>query len=344
MQPTKYQYNAAVVVGRWQLPHLGHGTLFTEALKLAPLVIIVIGSSFKSRDPRNPFMALERSQMISASLSPEERKRVLFLPVRDYFDDDRWNQAVRKGVASLTQRVDKVALVAFKKDHTTYYVDNFSGWNLVRVEPQVDVDATALRRVFFETVDDKAADTILGNYVHPATLAYLRAWSKLPAYARAVTEHLAVVEYRKKWPGTHLTADAVVRVADHVLLIQRGGAIGHDLWALPGGFVDPGELFMTAALRELQEETHFPFPAFRMREALKSTEVFEHPLRSPRGRIVTKAHYFAFAGGERPEVSPGDDAKAVGWFHIDKLTEMEDQIFEDHSVILDHFMDIFNES
>jgi bifunctional NMN adenylyltransferase/nudix hydrolase len=92
-EPKKFQ--TAVIVGRWQLFHKGHETLLRAALVAAEQVIVVIGSSFRSRDVRNPFNWQERQAMIEASLSEADRSRVLFLPVRDYFDDNRWNTAVR---------------------------------------------------------------------------------------------------------------------------------------------------------------------------------------------------------------------------------------------------------
>ncbi len=55
--------------------------------------------------------------------------------------------------------------------------------------------------------------------------------------------------------GPNYTADAVVLRHDldepHVLLIQRADT---GQWALPGGFIDPGEDALTASVREAHEE------------------------------------------------------------------------------------------
>ncbi len=51
------------------------------------------------------------------------------------------------------------------------------------------------------------------------------------------------------------TADVVLLAAGRVLLIKRGWAPYEGCWALPGGLADAGETSLTAAARELEEET-----------------------------------------------------------------------------------------
>ena len=187
----------AVIVGRWQLFHKGHETLLNAALAAADQVIVVIGSAYRSRDVRNPFTWQERQAMVQATLSEADLQRVRFLPVRDYFDDERWNAAVRAGVQQHSQ--GSVTLVGFKKDHTTYYLDNFPSWATHTVQPEVGLDATSLRNVFFEGTDPDARLAVLAPHISAPVLAYLQAWSRLPVYAERVREHTAVAKYRKRW-------------------------------------------------------------------------------------------------------------------------------------------------
>lgn len=335
-------YDVAVVIGRWQMPHLGHDNLFCKALALAPKVIVVIGSAFRSRDTRQPFTAQERQEMILRSLPEAMRERVSFLCVRDYYDDDRWDRVVHQGVAAMTRHGDKIVLVGFKKDSTSYYLDRFSQWAPVMVEQSVNIDATTLRNLYFAGGDLDAQLSIMRTYLKPGVAAYLKAWTSLPAYAYLVREQAAVLAYRKQWSAPwYQTADAVVQYAGHILLVQRGGDIGHDLWALPGGFVEENEMFLPAALRELKEETNLALSGATMRAALKSSRTFEHPLRSPRGRLVSTAFYFAFGGETLPEVWPGSDAKAVKWVAKEDLHLYEDCLFEDHAASLDNFVGLF---
>ncbi len=334
--------STALIIGRWQLFHKGHESLLNAALSSSNQVIVVIGSAYRSRDVRNPFTWEERRLMVQATLSSSDLARVKFLPVRDYFDDERWNDAIRKGVTQLTEPHGKVMLVGFKKDATSYYLDHFPSWSYRGIDQELNIDATSLRNVYFEGLDPDARMSVLRPYVSQQVLDYLQAWSRLPDYAQRMREHIAVVTYRKRWIGdAYLTADAVVVVNKHVLLIRRGGDVGYGQWALPGGFVDKNERFYLAALRELEEETGLKMLGSTMRQACKAQQVFDHPLRSARGRLITMAYFFDLGAMRLPEVKAADDAMEAKWIPVADLPSLEDQLFEDHAAILDKFVGIY---
>jgi bifunctional NMN adenylyltransferase/nudix hydrolase len=331
--------DVAVIIGRWQILQRGHCALLRAALAAAPKVVVVIGSAFHARDSRNPFTWQERQQQFEAVLSAEERARVTFVPVRDYFDDERWSAAVRYGVLKTASRTDRVTLVGFRKDHTSQYLDNFPGWTVLEVEREYEISSSELREIYFELEDRGAALMAIGNYVEPGVRAYLEAWSHLPAFRRSAAEHKAVAEYKKKYTAPFaLTADCVVTASDHVLLIRRGGTIGNGLLALPGGFIETNETFYAAAIRELDEETGLRMLPARAKSALRGQAVFDHPLRSARGRIVTTAFHFDLGDVHLPEVRGSDDAKEARWVGVSELPGMEEQLFEDHATILERFL------
>jgi bifunctional NMN adenylyltransferase/nudix hydrolase len=334
----------ALLIGRFQILHRAHTAMLREALDCAERVIVILGSAWHSRDPKNPFTWQERQQQFDTVLTAQERERVSFIPVRDYYDDARWTESVIAAVGAVTTRGERIVLVGHKKDQSTDYLDYFPGWEARAVPSSLQINASDLRRIYFEAENLDIELTVIGNYVEPGVLSYLRAWSKTPAYRRVAAEHRAVEADRLIFTAPYyLTADTLLRVRDRVLLVRRGGSVGRGLLALPGGFLDKNEQFYAGALRELAEETGYRGLATTMRNALKGQAVFDHPARSPRNRIITTAFYFDLGDVPFPQVRALDDADEVEWVLISELATLEDQFFEDHAGVLDHFLQIFSQ-
>ena len=131
--------------------------------------------------------------------------------------------------------------------------------------------------------------------------------------------------YCYKYPQVALTADCVIFSYDGkdllVLLVKRGLEPFKGEWALPGGFIKPGETVEEGAKRELFEETSLKA------EYMEQIRVFSTPDRDPRQRVVT-VPFFALV--KNVPVVGGDDAERAEWFPIDKLPELA----FDHAQIL----------
>lgn len=346
------RYDLAVCIGRFQPFHAGHLRLLQRALELAPHCVVVIGSAFQARTPKNPWTWQERAEMVRLALNDAERQRISFLPVRDYYDEARWVAAVRRGVADIAERTRhdrhaQVALAGHLQDANGDTARAFGDWHAVPIERDGPVDASHLRDALFNHGDGhvEASLAALVDAAPPSTLDFIRAWSALPYLPLLAEEWQALRRYHEAWshtpfPSVFVTVDAVVRCAGQVLLIRRGTPPGKGLLAVPGGFIDVAETVYRSALRELREETGLSLLDSTMRDCLQAVAVFDHPERSQRGRIITHAHYFDLADRELPDVRGADDAASAQWIAIDDLAALEDQFHDDHFHMLDHFLNV----
>jgi bifunctional NMN adenylyltransferase/nudix hydrolase len=343
--PASRDFDAAVLIGRFQPFHRGHALLLELALRTAPRVIVILGSSFHARSPKNPFSCDERAAMIRLCLPEHERDRVSYIAMRDYYEDNRWAAAVQHKVHALLPGTAKVALVGCFKDASSYYLDRFPEWQLIASGNVPDIDATCIRQVYFETETLDVSLSVMESSVPGAVLEYLKAWAVLPQFAAMVKEHDALRRYKQAWsaapfPPVFTTVDSVVTAAGHVLLVQRGDFPGKGLWALPGGFLEPRERLVQGAMRELLEETRIAVLDAELRAALREVKVFDHPDRSQRGRTITHAHRFELTRDHLPDIEGGDDAALAAWKPVSGLAAMEEAFFDDHFHILDHFLDL----
>jgi 8-oxo-dGTP diphosphatase len=112
-----------------------------------------------------------------------------------------------------------------------------------------------------------------------------------------------------------------------VLLVRRGIEPYRDRWALPGGFVRPGEDLADAAVRELAEETGLRHPPAH----LEQLATYGAPDRDPRGRVVTVA-FLALAPQSRTPIA-GTDAAASRWEPVSTPGGRSGLAF-DHAAIL----------
>ncbi|WP_284337893.1 bifunctional nicotinamide-nucleotide adenylyltransferase/Nudix hydroxylase [Comamonas sp. NoAH] len=341
MSQTEQAPHTAVLIGRFQPFHNGHLALLRQALQAARQVVVVLGSAWQARSPKNPFTWQERAHLIHSSLSHEESARVRCVPVRDYYDEPRWVQAVMTAVQIEAPKGATIALVGHFKDDSSNYLARFPGWQLLSLSRQGDFDGTPIREIYWNLPDlsETAKWDKLRQLLPPAVADWLLQWQATPDYTGMQAEWRMISNYKAAWaaapyPPVFVTVDGLLLCNDHVLLIQRGHAPGKDLWALPGGFVEPRDTLWQSCLRELDEETGLPLTQADMRKAWRGTEVFDHPDRSLRGRTITHVFVFHLPGSALPSVHAGDDAARARWVPLSDLAEMESQMFEDHFHVL----------
>lgn len=342
-----YPYDFTVFIGRFQPFHAGHLNVVKEGLQQANKLIVLIGSAWQPRNPRNPWTHEEREAMIRGCLSDAENTRLVCMPLMDVpYNDELWVRNVQTTVAGLVtahhhipHKLPKIALIGHEKDHTGFYLKLFPQWQSIGVKSFLNLSATPLRESFFAGNGSQYLQEAESSEVFPAfVLEYLRAFAAAEHY-RGIQEEIAFVKkYKQAWehapyPPTFVTVDSIVVQSGHVLLIERRANPGKGLLALPGGFVDQNERLLQACIRELREETRLKVPEPVLKGCIKHQAVYDEPNRSARGRTITHAFYIELApNAELPKVKGSDDARSARWIPLAELAPQT--MFEDHYFII----------
>ncbi len=349
--PQRCRYQTGVFIGRFQPYHLGHAQMLARALELVQVCIVVIGSAHQAASPKNPWSWMVRAEMIRRSLTPEHVRRVVFLPLRDYYNGDRWARALQTGVAQVLAesgiRTDagSIALISHYKDASSAYLRWFPQWQTLAFARQNSIDATPLRDHFFAALDSgMSPGNALANLrkqVPASTLDVLQQWasghepSELAAEWRAIRDYQASWAQAPGWPPILVTVDNVIECAGRMLVIERERRPGKGYLALPGGLLNPHETIQATAVRGLREATGWALDDNTARAALADVQVFDHPDRDPRGRVITHAHYFQLPYKTLPQVAGHDSARSARWLNRENVAIEEARFFSDHFHILD---------
>lgn len=118
------------------------------------------------------------------------------------------------------------------------------------------------------------------------------------------------------------TVDIIIEIDKKIVLIKRKNPPYG--WALPGGFVDYGESYEDAALREAKEETGLAV------SKLKQFHTYSNPGRDPRFHTASTV----FTGEAVGTPVAGDDAGEAEIFGKDELPELA---FDHARILADYF-------
>jgi 8-oxo-dGTP diphosphatase len=118
----------------------------------------------------------------------------------------------------------------------------------------------------------------------------------------------------------------LVTWGNNVLLIRRGIEPMKGRWALPGGYMDAGEMPADALMRELREEVGLEV------EIGELVDIFPMVGRGVTNSGIVIAYRASLRRDEPPPLICDDDACEAGWFKVDSLPD--DLAFESTLTLL----------
>jgi bifunctional NMN adenylyltransferase/nudix hydrolase len=324
-----------VLIGRFQPFHQGHLYLAVKALDQCDQLIIAIGSAGRARSTVNPFTFDERTALMRSNLETYA-DRIHFVAIPDvFYDEAYWLNQVKSAVFGIAQGAE-VTLFGHSKDESSYYLREFPEWRYVEFPDYNGISATPLRLDYLEY-------GLIDHLNFPAaTEEFLTDFKKSAAYTWLHNEANVVKHYKASWstapyPPIFVTTDAIVVCQSHILLIKRKDHPGKGLYALPGGFVEPGEWLQNALVRELIEETQIDVTAEELKASLITFRPFDYPTRSQIGRVITHAGLIKLANHVLPKITGSDDAGEALWVKLENFTALADQLYDDHFQIVQYW-------
>jgi len=336
----KHQYEFAIIIGRFQPLHKGHVYLIKSALLHAKKILILLGSSYRARSVRNPFLFTERKNIIIQEINKnifKYKNKIIIDFIEDIMYSNKiWINMVINKVKKYVKIDKNIILVGYKKDKTSKYLSFFKRWYFCSIKNYQSINASGIRKCYF------IYKMIQEKYLPESSIDFLKKFFFTNNYKKLRKEALFIQNYKNKWifspyPIIFFTIDTLLTINNNLLLIKRKTYPGKNLWALPGGFLKENEPIHIGLLRELKEETSINLDNKTLLKNIQKKHIFDHPKRSQLGRIISFAFWINLKNKNLPYIHENSDAKKVLWIPLKKIYLFKNKMHDDHYYIIQKF-------
>lgn len=273
-----------VIVGRFQTPflHSAHNELIQHAKVENDKLAVFVGVTGRPPSKNNPLSYEQRQSMLYKRHGDGDH--LIVYPIYDRRSDTEWSHQLDARIDAVRLLLDltnpKVTLYGGRDSFIPRYKGRFTS---EIVDLCFSGSATRLREGF-----ESKTRLDIPTAIEITQAQFDRAMPTVDAIIRRDFEPL----------GAHGNIS-------HVLL---GRKKGESLWRFPGGFVDPTDTSLEAAVRrEVTEETGLSADSVAYKG---SFQVDDWRYRSERDKILTSVFEVTTWGSAKA----GDDLEAVKWF------------------------------
>lgn len=282
--------DVGVIIGRFQIDalHEAHIDLIQHVQQRHKKVIIFLGLSPAKCTVNNPLDFEARKQMIQ-----DKFPDINILYIKDTKHDDVWSNNLDGQIKDITGPNQTVTLYGGRDSFIKHYSGQYGTAELMQ---EVFTSGTARRR---ELSNKVKAD---------------------PAF-----RHGVIWSTQNQYPKCFPTVDIAILTEDNKRILL-GRKKDEKQYRFIGGFVNPGETFEEAAVRESKEETSLIVTNPRY---LSSFVVDDWRYRSEVDKITTSLFLGTYSFGKP---TPGDDIYEVKWFDLG--TELIDVVVDGHKQLM----------
>lgn len=138
-------YRLGLVVGRFQVLHMGHADMIRQGLQLCDRLCVLLGSSQECGTENNPISYEQRLDMLRA-VFPEKEMLMFPLPDAGLGNNELWGQYVLNKCREYTGEMPDLVLSG-KEQRREYWFTSKDGIRIaeLRIPKAIPVSATAMR-------------------------------------------------------------------------------------------------------------------------------------------------------------------------------------------------------